>query len=313
MLALLLSTALAATVQLPPGEDAAAWQAAAAAAQVDLVTENPDLLLLHEGDDWALVRLHDPASRLPIPAPWTPERRAAVLALAAHILAEPAPPPGPAVLALPAERARETLPIEHTPEQAVSPAREAELLAEADPPPPPPPAIPDLPPPPAERWVAGVELGGILGLSDPHPYVAISGGRRFSPQVMVELVGEAGLAVPIQGADEGVGAHVSEATTVERGSLRLEGGAFGIIAGVGLGRAQIVADQRLRGDLLYPVVALGFEHLVPIGRMWLVPRFSVGWTAAAVTLTSDAGTSELGQGSVALGIRMESQTGTLPW
>ncbi|GDX81885.1 hypothetical protein LBMAG42_36960 [Deltaproteobacteria bacterium] len=306
---LLLAAAHAGTLQLPPGEDAEAWRALAEAAGVTLVAEAPDFLLTHEGAQWALTRPADPTANFPVPAPVSPAERHAILWLTAHLAAEGGPlpnatdlqPPAPEFL-VPAEvvaaAAEETrLTRAELREQDRLAGRERYGTAGALPAGPPPPRPVPL------GWVVGLGLqAGVSAEIMPRLGLSVSGGARITRTFSLGLVVEAGAPATTRWVD----------ATVERDAVRATVGWRGLVASVGLGRAEIMAGGQLHGELLFPVGALEYEATLPAGPLWLIARPGAYFAVTNIELESEHAWQQLSPFAIGFSITAERVLGSFP-
>jgi len=304
-LAFLLRTAQAGSLQLPPGEEVDAWRAAAAKNGVELVAEAGDLVLVHEADRWELRFARDPATRFPLPPPASPEHRAAVLALAARLLAES--PPATSELNLDASLLADSAadsfvmapPSGASPESGERPPEAEQGPDEREPA-----AVtasrPATRSPRPEGWLVGIQGGaGAFLDGDPRMTLALVGGARLGRFFSMGLAVETGL--PVTGS--------WNALTIQRDSARAEVGVVGFVLGGGIGRAEIVANGELRGQLLFPVFSFEYEYPLRAGPLWLLPRVGGQASAAEVTLDSAAGSRKLAPYSFGVGLRVERVLG----
>lgn len=298
---LLLTSALAAPLFIPPGEDAAAWQAAAQAAGVPLA-DGAGLMLVHDGPSWFLIRDGDLSQRWPIPAPTTPEQRAAVLKFAAELAttASPSPLPAPPPLAVEPD-----ISIAHTPEVAMSEAEAASVEADANPPPP---APPPPPPPPRPRrnplrwvpgWTVGLDVGAMPIAAEPRPVVGFVGGWRAPWGGRAAAVLH--LSPPMPVADG--------AATLAREELRAEVGYRYAILGVGAEWGAVRTGDTPQGDLLYPTVYAGGELPLTFGPLRCTPHAGVGVTLADLHLLHGGNDYVAGIFRVETGFRLELTAG----
>ncbi len=305
-LAFLLRAAQAGSLQLPPGEEVDAWRAAAAQHGVELVAEAGDLVLVHEADRWELRFGRDPATRFPLPPPASPEHRDAVLALAARLLADSPPATSELnldaslladsaadsfVMAPPSAASPESGDLPPEAEQGPDEREPASVTAASRPP---------TPSPRPEGWVVGLQGGaGAFLDGEPRITLALAGGARFGRFFSMGLAVETGLPLTVSW----------NALTIRRDSARAEVGAVGFVLGAGIGRAEILANGELRGQLLFPVFSFEYEHPLRAGPLWLVPRLGAHVSAADVTLDSATGSRKLAPYSFGVGLRVERVLG----
>lgn len=307
--AFLLAAAQAGTLQLPPGEDLEAWRAAADKAGITLVVANPDLVLTHQGEAWALVRPAEPGTNFPLPAPSTPEGRVAVLWLAAHLLAQGGTlpnvidlaPPAPEYLVpnevVAAAAAETRLTRDELREQDRLAGIERYGTAGA------PPAVPPPPRPAPLGWVVGLGLqAGVFADSMPRMGLSVSGGARITRTFSLGLLVEAGVPVATTVVD----------ASIERDAVRATWGWHGLVVSAGLGRAEILAGGQLRGQLLFPVAGLEYEAPVKAGPLWLIPRFGAHVTVANLQLDSAAAWQQLSPFAVGFTLTAERVLGSFP-
>jgi hypothetical protein len=285
-----------------------AWRAAAAKNGVELVAEAGDLVLVHEADRWELRFARDPATRFPLPPPASPEHRAAVLALAARLLAESPPATSELNLdaSLPVDSAADSFvmapPSGASPESGEPPPEAEQGPDEREPA-----AVtggsrPPTPSPGPEGWVVGLQGGaGTFLDGDPRITLALVGGARLGRFFLVGLAVETGLPVTASW----------NALTIRRDSARAEVGVAGFVLGAGIGRAEIVANGELRGQLLFPVISCEYEYPLRAGPLWFVPRVGGRASAAEVTLDSATGSRKLAPYSFGVGLRVERVLGEL--
>lgn len=305
----LLAAAQAGTLQLPAGEDLEAWREAADKAGVVLVAGAPDLLLTHEGDRWALVRPEDPATDFPLPAPTTPEGRAAVAWLAAHLLSAGGPLPNVVDLQPPAPEyvvpydvvvaagAESRLSRAELREQDRLAGIERYGTAGALPPGPPPPRPAPL------GWVVGLGLqAGVSAEAMPRLGLSISGGARITRSFSLGLLVEAEVPAATRYVE----------ASIAREAVRATLGWRSFVVSAGIGRAEILAGGQVHGELLFPVAALEYEAPFPAGPLWLIARPGAYFTAADIHLESGAAWQQLSPFAVGFTLTAERVLGSFP-
>ncbi len=275
-------------LQLPPGEDPAAWEEALAAAGVRLGDAEADLRL--EADPWVL-RVSSPDGRervLPVARPLTEVQRLDLLYLALSLrqpsTAEgwqgvPAPPPEPVSLdaqPLPARHVSPPVPLP-PPVAPIAPTPPAAPPPPDDPPPAPaapvaaaPPAVPDTPAPPAAVAAAAphpprrsLPMHILLGagpVTDPalNPALHMRGGLALDPTDWLRLAAE-----PLVTTRRQLGLDRSWTEAGVGLQLAHRRGGIGISLGADLRwRSFFEADRR---------VARGLVPVGEVGVSWTLP------------------------------------------